>query len=357
MKRLAFAAAVLAFVLVPVAQASPKDDQGHGAVYTMTNSATGNAVLAFARGENGSLTQTGTYATGGLGGALGSGHSIVVSRDGETVVAVNAGSDSVSAFEVRGNGLRLVATVPSGGAHPTSVTIHDELVYVLNAGSLSIAGFRLDHDELEPIAGSVQALGAGAAVPSQLQFTNDGKVLVADSRGSNTFDAFTVDRRGVAGPAITTPAIAAAPFGFDFDRAGHLLTSNANLGNGSSGASSYDVGGNGVLTANGGGVSSGQAAACWLAAARGFAYTTNAGSGSIGRFAVGSDGTLSLTGTTLIGAGGHPLDLDATTNEREVYVLVDGFHLIVGYRIERDGSLTQIASAPVPAGAGGLAAS
>src|SRR4051794_10145678 len=105
MKRLAFAAAVLAFVLVPVAQASPKDDRGHGAVYTMTNSPTGNAVLAFARGENGSLTQTGLYATGGLGGALGSGHSIVVSRDGETVVAVNAGSDSVSAFEVRGNGL------------------------------------------------------------------------------------------------------------------------------------------------------------------------------------------------------------------------------------------------------------
>src|SRR4051812_8428090 len=98
MKRLAFAAAALACVFVPVAQASPKDDHGHGhaAVYTMTNGAAGNAVLAFARGENGQLTQTGTYPTGGLGGALGSGHSLVVSRDGDTVVAVNAGSDSIS---------------------------------------------------------------------------------------------------------------------------------------------------------------------------------------------------------------------------------------------------------------------
>ena len=58
----------------------------------------------------------------------------------------------------------------------------------------------------------------------------------------------------------------------------------------------------------------------------------------------------------MIGAGAHPLDEDATKNEHELYVLVDGFHEIVGYRIESDGSLTQIASAAVPVGAGGLAA-
>ena len=61
-----------------------------------------------------------------------------------------------------------------------------------------------------------------------------------------------------------------------------------------SGATSYDVSRNGILTPNGGPVSSGQAAACWLAAAGHFAYTTNAGSGSIGRFAIAPDGSLSL---------------------------------------------------------------
>jgi 6-phosphogluconolactonase len=355
MKPIVLAIAAIVAALATVGQAGAASDSVH-AVYTMTNSVAGNAVLAFTRAEDGSLTPAGEYATGGIGGPLGSGHSIVVSRNGHDVVAVNAGGDSISAFDARHGRLRLVATVPSNGSRPTSLTIHDDLVYVLNAGSLSIAGFRLDGDALTPIAGSVQALGVGASVPSQIQFTNDGKVIVVDERGSNTIDTFVIGRGGVAGAANSTPAVAAAPFGFDFDRQGHLLSSNANLGNGTSGASSYDVAADGTVTANGGGVSSGQAAACWLATAQGWAYTTNAGSGSIGRFAVATDGTLSLSGTTVVGPGAHPLDDDVTKNEKELYVLVDGFHQIVGYRIEHDGSLTQISSAPVPVGAAGVAA-
>jgi hypothetical protein len=69
-----------------------------GAVYTMTNSPAGNAIEAYARAGDGSLTPAGTYPTGGDGGALGSGHSIAVSGDGSVVVNVNAGSNSVSAF-------------------------------------------------------------------------------------------------------------------------------------------------------------------------------------------------------------------------------------------------------------------
>jgi hypothetical protein len=69
-----------------------------GAVYTMTNSATGNAIEAYGRASDGTLTPAGTYPTGGAGGTLDSGHSIVVSGDGRVLVNVNAGSDSVSAF-------------------------------------------------------------------------------------------------------------------------------------------------------------------------------------------------------------------------------------------------------------------
>ncbi len=355
MKRITLAIAMLMLCLGAVGQAGAASDSVH-AVYSLTNSATGNAVLAFTSGDNGSLTPAGEFATGGNGGALGSGHSIVVSRNGHDVVAVNAGSNSITAFDARQGGLRLVATVPSSGTRPTSVTIHDDLVYVLNAGSLSIAGFRLDDNSLTPIAGSVRTLGAGASVPSQIQFTNGGNVVVVDERGSNTIDTFVIGDDGVAGAVLSTPAVAAAPFGFDFDRQGHLLSSNANLGNGTSGASSYDVSSDGTVTANGGGVSSGQAAACWLAAAPGWAYTTNAGSGSIGRFAVAGDGTLTLSGTTVIGPAAHPLDEDVTKNEKELYVLVDGFHQIVGYRIEKDGTLTQLGSTTVPVGAAGLAA-
>lgn len=357
MKKMALAVAVSAFMLAPAAAAQAAPSRAsQGAVYTLTNSADGNAVVAFNRADNGALTPAGTYPTDGLGGPLGSGHAIVVSNDGRTVVAVNAGSNSITVFRARHDRLDLVATVPSQGVGPTSVTVHDDLVYVLNAASLSITGFRLARGMLQPVVGSAQPLGATASTPSQIQFTNDGRTVVVDSRGSNTFDAFRIAPNGSASPAVTTDAIAAAPFGFDFDRAGHLLTSNANLGNGTSGASSYDVHADGVLTPNGGAVSSGQAAACWLAAAQDWAYTTNAGSGSIGRFSVAPDGELSLTGTTMIAAGAHPLDEDATKNQHELYVLADGLHEIIGYQIEHDGSLTPVATAGVPVGAGGLAA-
>ncbi len=114
-----------------------------GAVYTMTSSAGGNAIEAYARASDGSLTPAGTYPTGGDGGALGSGHSIVVSGDGRVVVNVNPGSNSISAFAATPGGLRLIGTVGSGGTDPNSVTIAgDRLVYVLNAGSKTIAGFR-----------------------------------------------------------------------------------------------------------------------------------------------------------------------------------------------------------------------
>jgi 6-phosphogluconolactonase (cycloisomerase 2 family) len=134
-----------------------------------------------------------------------------------------------------------------------------------------------------------------------------------------------------------------------------VLFSNTALGGGlMSGATSYDVARDGTLTPNGAPVSSGQAAACWLAAAQRFAYTTNAGSGSIGRFAVGPGGTLSLLGTTVIGAGSQPLDLGATRNQEYVYVLASGLHQIIGYRVGPDGDLTPVATVPVPEGAIGL---
>ena len=98
------------------------------------------------------------------------------------------------------------------------------------------------------------------------------------------------------------------------------------------------------------------AAACWLAAAGHFAYTTNAGSGSIGRFAIARDGSLSLIGTTVVGAGSTPLDNAATHDQKYMYVLLGGSHKIVGYRVGHDGDLTQVASVDVPVGAAGQAA-
>jgi 6-phosphogluconolactonase (cycloisomerase 2 family) len=91
-----------------------------------------------------------------------------------------------------------------------------------------------------------------------------------------------------------------------------------------------------------------------LAAADHFAFTTNAGSGSIGRFAVAGDGGLSLSGTTAISAGAHPLDEGVSRNQDYLYVLADGLHQVIGYRVGSDGSLTQVTTVAVPVGAAGV---
>jgi 6-phosphogluconolactonase len=350
------AAGIMGTSLAPTAALA---DGGKQAVYTITNSVSGNAVLALHRAGNGALTPAGSYDTGGngSGAGLGSGHSLAVSDDGRELVVVNAGSNSISAFKVKHDGLHLIGNaVASGGTRPTSVTLHDDLVYVLNADSTSIAGFKLDDRRgLAPIPGSVRALGAGTMTPSQIQFDKSGRVLIVDSRGSSTIDTFVVDHRGVAGPPRTTTSDAGGPFGFDVDHRGNVLFSAVAL-NGGSGATSYDVNRDGVLTPNGAPVSSGQAAACWLAAAGNFAYTTNAGSGSIGRFAIARDGSLSLVGTTALGGTSHPLDEAVSRDQDVLYVLVDGAHKIAGYRVGHDGNLTEINSVTVPAGVAGLAA-
>src|SRR5437762_13464089 len=82
----------------------------------------------------------------------------------------------------------------------------------------------------------------------------------------------------------------------------------------------------GTLTPNGSPVSSGQAAACWLAAAGHFAYTTNAGSGSIGSFAVANDGSMSLIGTAVLGSGSHRLDEAVRQSQDFLFVLVGRLH-------------------------------
>lgn len=348
----------------PVAAASASSQSGSagsaGAVYTMTNSPAGNAIEAFARAADGSLTPAGTYPTGGTGGPLGSGHSIAVSSDGSVVVNVNAGSNSISAFAATPRGLHLIGTASSGGTDPNSVAISgDNLVYALNAGSKSIAGFRLGDGGLSPIRGSVQPLGAGALVPRQIQFTNDGGVLVVDEGGSNTIDTFVVGSNGKPGPATTTPSVGGGPFGFDVDSAGHLLVSDAALTTGQSGATSYNVAGNGTVTANGPAVPISQAAACWLAAAGGYAFTANAGSGSIGRYAVAPNGTLTALGSTLVenNTASHPLDEGVSVGQHYLYVLANGVSQIVGYQVGGDGSLTQATTAPVAAGSGGIGVS
>ena len=203
----------------------------------------------------------------------------------------------------------------------------------------------------------MQPLGAGALVPKQIQFTNDGRVLVVTENGSNTIDTFVVGPNEKAGPAITTPSTGGGPFGFDFDRAGYLLVSDAGLSTGRSGATSYDVAGDGTVTANGPAVPIDQAAACWLVAAGHFAYTANAAAATSA--ATPSRPTAPSPSSAPRGRErptSLPHEEGVSADQNYLYVLAQGLSQIVGYRVGADGSLTQVTTVPVAAGSFGVGA-
>ncbi len=179
-----------------------------GAVYSETNAFTGNALAAFGRNADGTLTPLADYATGGVGaitstaGAsadpLMSSDSVINVRN-RFVLAVNAGSGTVSSFRVQADySLALVSTVATGGFGPNSIAEHNGLVYVSNVDkdgvftntmdqSGTVTGFRLNNftGALTAIAGSTRDLGTR---PSNVRFSPDGQHLVisAHNAGSAT---------------------------------------------------------------------------------------------------------------------------------------------------------------------------
>ena len=82
-----------------------------GFVYTLSNQANGNKVITYRRAANGSLTYIASFAAGGngTGGGLGNQGAVVIA-DGDVLLAVNAGSNTISSFKITGNGLNLKST-------------------------------------------------------------------------------------------------------------------------------------------------------------------------------------------------------------------------------------------------------
>ena len=358
--RLAVLAAALIAVAVPAAaSASGTEALSQAAVFTLTNSATGNGVATFARSNDGTLTYAGTVASGGngTGANLGSQGAIALVPDGHTLFAVNAGSDSISEFAVTNTSVQLVATFSSNGDLPISLTVQGNLLYVLNAGgSGSITGFVVDGANVTPLAGSTQPLLGSN--PAQIAFSPHGSQLVVTEKGTQTLDTYAVDSQGRAGTPVSSASAGATPFGFAFDQRGRAFVSEA-----AGSASSYTVDDAGTHVISGA-VPTNQSAPCWLVVTRNgrYAYTANAGSSTISGFAIAADGSLTLLdpsgATATLASGSHPLDEAVSGNGRFFYVLVDGRHTIAGYRIADDGSLSALGQVgTLPAGAVGLASS
>ena len=340
-------------------------DQKGQMVYTMSNASSGNAVLAFEqRGDT--LVPAGSFPTQGVGsgGGLGNQGAIVLSDDGETLFAVNAGSDDVSVFRVHADGLTLADKVSSGGVRPISIAVHEDWVYVLNAGGSgtgNITGFVLtSRDTLKPIPGSTRSLSGPATAPAQVEFNPEGDTLVVTEKATRIIDTYTVDESGVADGPVSQPSFGVTPFGFSFNKQGVLIVSEAFGGTANASAvSSYTLR-KGALTLRSGSVPDFQSAACWIVVTKNgkFAYTSNTGSNNISSYSVGRDGTLTLLASVAASTGAAPIDMALRGNSKFLYVLNATARSIDVFRVDRgNGQLTPVTSVSgLPAGANGLVA-
>jgi 6-phosphogluconolactonase len=363
-RALALTLGALTFLIVGFLPSPAGASSAVGSVYVLSNQVSGNSVIEYARSSDGSLTPAGSFPTGGTGtsGGLGSQGAVIVDRSERYVFAVNAGSHSVTSFRVNGRGgLSLVGTVDSGGATPTSLTTNGQFLYVLNAGGTgNITGFSVAGGTLTPLAGSTRPLSGAATAPAQVSFTPDGRRLLVTERATNRIDLYQVGADGLAAGPITTASPGVTPFGFDFDRRGNAIVSEAFGGQADASAVSslsVSAGGLSVISAS---VPTTETAACWIATTIDgrYAYAGNAGTSSISGYAVAPDGQLSLltTGGKTGSAAAGVADLADSRDSRFLYARL-GNGTVGAYEIGSDGSLTDLGAVPgLPVGAAGIAA-
>ena len=360
-------AAVLGLALLALAGPAMASG-GRGAVYTLTNAASGNAVAVFDRAADGSLTPDGTVATGGLGTGAGLGSQGALVLDDDRLFAVNAGDNTISMLGVGHRGtVSLTDVARSGGVRPISLTVHGKLVYVLNAGDAAtpanIKGFLALFGHLIPLPGSSRPLSSAMPDPAQIEFSPSGRHLAVTEKATNMIVTYRVGFFGYASGPNAQPSAGETPFGFAFDKRGRLIVSEAFGGApDASVLSSYSLAGDGTITPITPNVATTETAACWVVVTKNgrYTYTTNTGSNSISGYRIGNDGGLTLLDadgvTAATGAG--PLDLALAKHSRFLYSLNSGAPEVQGFAVNGDGSLDVLGSAGgLPAGAIGLAAS
>jgi hypothetical protein len=366
---LAFCALAL-LTAIPSAGVSAAPSHAVGVVYVNLNTAGTNSVAGFARHADGALTALpgSPFSVGGAGTgtAIGTQGALQLSADGRYLLAADAGSNEVSVLRIKPDGSLQAAEgspVASGGGKPASIAVHGGLVYVANTGGTpNYTGFTLNAGgRLRPIAGAtVPEPGANIA---DVLFNGDGTRLVGTRLGTALIDSFTVDSGGLlhAAPGSPFQGVAGTFAGrFRPTNPGQLFVANTAGGTGTNGPSSlaaYTDSATGVFQEIGGPVSNDQKGSCWIEITPDgrYAYTSNAGSDTISRYALAADGTPTyLSSTHLQGSTDlHPFDLRADAGGRYLYVAEVDNGSVGVLQINGDGSLTELAGSPValPSGA------
>lgn len=364
--------ATLVATVAPAASATPEHLSHHhrhlGSVFVQTDSPAGNSVVRYQRTRSGGLRPAGSYRTGGLGGVLGGSRvdhlasegSLV--RHGDHLYVVNAGSNTITNFKITPTGLVREQVIGSGGEFPVSIAASPRAVYVLNArgggsiqGYLNVGGYLVKIDRWNRQLGfDPNASPEFTSTPAQIGFAPGDRELIITTKGDgSSVETFRVGLFGHLAPNPTVTLLAGrVPFGFDFDRVGRLVLTEA----GTNSVATFSLRDDGTVALRDR-LRTGQQATCWVVVRRDVAYVSNAGSATVTSYRVGRDGRMVPLQTVLTDAG--TVDAAVSNDGRNLYVQTGADGMVDEFRIAPGGILQRIGSVTVPQaiGAEGIVAS
>eukprot|EP00178_Gracilaria_changii_P005798 TRINITY_DN1980_c0_g1_i1.p1 TRINITY_DN1980_c0_g1~~TRINITY_DN1980_c0_g1_i1.p1 ORF type:complete len:460 (+),score=87.53 TRINITY_DN1980_c0_g1_i1:87-1382(+) len=354
-----------------------------GGVYVMSNHLQQNSIIAYARRANGTLSLLQpALRTGGQGAILSfdsgadplfSAFSVIITSNYKFVLAVNAGSNSVSVFRIlRDFSLRLVHVQAVRGVGPNSIAVSGNLVYVASAdadGNFTtpiskqgvLSGFVLTS------SGRLIALPRSGRVltfrPSAIKFSPDRRSLVVSSLFTSVTAAatgtleeivvFSVNRLGLLSSAPVSAATSTefgnaerrnlpGVIGFDIVKSNgvqYVVVPEVRSIVGSDGmdaleqaasVSTWRLDANSALFAVqldvpvGSSVSSGQQDSCWLEFTPDLKhfFVSNTASNSTSVFSF--DQGVSTLQEEVGASGGSPIDVWSSRDSKFVYQLFSG---------------------------------
>lgn len=348
-------------------------------VYAISNSPSGNSVVGYQFGANGSLIPLAgsPFSTHGLGQGVSllvsSDNGLVVSADNRFMFVPNRGSNDISVFHIRPNGS--LVSVPgspfrTGGITPTSLALHGNTLFVAHTGldlfnscrDCDYRGFRVSKSgRLTPIEGATIQLSVNpASEPFAIRFSPDGRYLIGTETGTNKINIYKVTQNARPGQATLEPvpgspfdSVGKLPLGFNFNPQNptQMFVSNVGVAPGPGSVSSFLMATSGQIALIAQPVSTGQLATCWINVTEDgkWLFASNTDSDSISAYSVSRDGRLALVDTTPLPRNGvpsgtllAPVDM-VIMNDEYLYALTRDVPAITSFKIAPEGKLIPIA--------------
>jgi 6-phosphogluconolactonase len=331
--------------------------RGTETFFVMSNNADKNQVIEFVHTSDGTVVAKETFdtqgrGTGGVNDPLEAQGSLTLSVDHSLLFAANAGSGDITVFQVIGGRLIFLNRQASGGSNPVAIAQSQNRVYVLNQGGAgSIVGFQMGFGgQLLPIADSTAFLSANAAGGSSISISPDGQTLAVVERLTNNIDTFHINPNGTLGPIVVNPSAGVGAFSGRFAPDGKLIVSET--GSTTSAISSYTVLSNGKLSAVTQSLTTDGDANCWNAITPNgaFVYASNAGSSNISGFSIGQSGALTaLTSSSVVASNPENatnLDITVSGDGKFLYSLNATVGTVGVFAIQSNGTLTEVDEIP-----------